>query len=67
VDPNDYWAHVGLVTVFFVTVVGPRLLSPGHTANSLTYIVGSLVVLVVATVARRRTRPEPESVREERS
>ena len=51
-ESNDYWTHVGLATVFFVTVVGPRLFSPGHAANSLTYIVGAVVVIVVATVAR---------------
>ena len=54
VDPNDYWTHVGLVTVFFLAVVGPRLFSPGHTANSLTYLVGATVVIAVATLARRR-------------
>ena len=66
-DPNDYWTHVGLVTFFFVTVVGPRLFSPGHTANSLTYIVGSMVVITVATVARRRARGASEPTTEERS
>lgn len=60
-EANDFWTHVGLATAFFVAVVGPRLFSPGHTANSLTYIVGALVVIVVATIARRaasaRRRP----------
>jgi hypothetical protein len=52
-ESNDYWTHVGLATAFFVAVVGPRLFSPGHTVNSLTYIVGAAVVVIVATVARR--------------
>ncbi|HEU4866370.1 MAG TPA: hypothetical protein VFV09_01460 [Actinomycetota bacterium] len=47
---------MSLSTAFFITVVGPRLFSPGHTANSLTYIVGAMVVIVVATVARRGTK-----------
>ena len=55
-ESSDYWTHVGLATVFFVIVVGPRLFSPGHTANSLTYIVGAVVVIVVATLARRRAK-----------
>ena len=55
-DSNDYWTHVGLVTAFFVAVVGPRLFSPGHTANSLTYVVGAVVVIVVATLARLGTK-----------
>ena len=54
-ESNDYWTHVGLVTAFFVAVVGPRLFSPGHAANSLTYVVGATVVIVVATLARYRT------------
>jgi hypothetical protein len=54
-ESNDYWTHVGLATAFFVTVVGPRLFSPGHTANSLTYIVGAVVVILGATLARRAT------------
>ena len=51
-DPNDYWTHVGLATAFFVAVVAPRLFSPGHTANSLTYVVGAGIVIIVATIAR---------------
>ena len=54
-ESNDYWTHVGLATAFFVTVVGPRLFSPGHTANSLTYVIGAVVVILVATLARRAT------------
>ena len=60
-DSNDYWTHVGLVVVFFLAVVGPRLFSPGHTANSLTYLVGGTVVIVVATVARRRGQADAGS------
>jgi hypothetical protein len=55
-ESNDYWTHVSLATAFFIVVVGPRLFSPGHTANSLTYIVGAMVVIVAATVARRGTK-----------
>jgi hypothetical protein len=55
-ESNDYWTHVGLATAFFVAVVGPRLFSSGHTVNSLTYIVGAVVVVIVATVARRGTK-----------
>ncbi len=55
-ESNDYWTHVGLVTAFFVAVVGPRLFSPGHAANSVTYVVGATVVIVVATFARYRTK-----------
>lgn len=55
-ESNDYWTHVGLATAFFVTVVAPRLFSPGHTPNSLTYIVGAVVVIVVATLARLGTK-----------
>lgn len=59
-ESNDYWTHVGLATVFFATVVGPRLFSPGHTVNSVTYIVGATVVILVATLARFGTRAEEE-------
>ena len=65
-ESNDYWTHVGLVTAFFVAVVGPRLFSPGHAANSLTYVVGATVVIVVATVARYRTRTASASDRNAR-
>ena len=54
-ESNDYWTHVGLAMAFFVAVVGPRLFSPGHAANSLTYIVGAVIVVIVSTVARRST------------
>ena len=60
-DSNDYWSHVGLVTAFFVAVVGPRLFSPGHAANSLTYVIGATVLIVVATVARYRTKAASKS------
>jgi hypothetical protein len=54
-EANDSWTHVGLVLLSFLVVVGPRLLSPGHTVNSLIYIVGGTVVIALATVARYRT------------
>ena len=60
-DSNDYWTHVGLTTAFFIAVVGPRLFSPGHAANSLTYVVGAAVVITVATLARYRTQPAADS------
>lgn len=62
-EPNDYWTHVGLATTFFIAVVGPRLFSPGHTVNSLTYIVGAVVVIGVATFARYRARAASDSAR----
>ena len=72
-ESNDYWTHVGLAAAFFVLVVGPRVFSPGHTANSVTYVVGATVVVLVATFARYRTRaasdltsPPRRSVREEK-
>lgn len=65
-DPNDYWTHVGLVTFFFVVVVAPRLSSPGHAVNSLTYIIGSIVVIAVATTGRR-TRRDAETLGEKAS
>lgn len=55
-EANDYWTHVGLVSVFFLTVVGPRLFSPGHSVNSVIFIVGATVLIAVATVARYRTK-----------
>lgn len=60
-DPNDYWTHVGLVTFFFVVVVAPRLSSPGHAANSLTYTIVSIVVIAVAMTACR-TRRDSETL-----
>ena len=60
-NSNDYWTHVGLTTAFFVAVVAPRLLSPGHAANSLTYVVGAAVVITVAIIARYRTQPATDS------
>ena len=62
-DSNDYWTHVGLVTAFFLAVVGPRLFSPGHAANSLTYLVGAAVVITVASIARYRTPPAADAAR----
>ena len=55
-ESNDYWTHVGLALAFFVAVVAPRLFSPGHTVNSVTYVVGATVVIAVATFARQRTK-----------
>jgi hypothetical protein len=37
-------------------VVPPRLFEPGHTANSVIYLAGGTVVIVVAAIARWRTR-----------
>lgn len=62
-ESNDYWTHVGLALAFFVAVVGPRLFSPGHTVNSVTYMVGATVVVVVATLARHRTKTAASSAR----
>ncbi len=53
---NDFWTFVGLVSGAFVIVVAPRLFQPGHTANSVIYLTGGTVVLVVASIARWRTR-----------
>lgn len=55
-EPSDYWTHIGLVTTFFVTVVGPRLFSPGHIVNSMIFIAGATVLIAVATVARYRAK-----------
>jgi len=55
-EANDFWTFVGLVVGAFAGVVAPRMLQPGHTANTVTFLVGSAVVLVVAGVARARTR-----------
>ena len=55
-DANDFWTFVGLVLGAFAIVVAPRLFEPGHTANSLIYLTGGTVVIVVAAIARWRTR-----------
>src|SRR5215468_63099 len=55
-EANDYWTFVGLVIGAFAIVVAPRLFEPGHTANSVIYLTGGTVVLVVASIARWRTR-----------
>ncbi len=55
-EANDYWTFVGLVIGAFAIVVAPRLFQPGHTANSVIYLTGGTVVLVVASIARWRTR-----------
>ncbi len=53
---NDFWTFVGLVSGAFAIVVAPRLFEPGHTANSVIYLTGGTVVIVVAAIARWRTR-----------
>jgi hypothetical protein len=55
-ESNDYWTFVGLVIGAFAIVVAPRLFEPGHTANSVIYLTGATVVIVVASIARWRTR-----------
>lgn len=55
-EANDYWTFVGLVIGAFAIVVAPRLFEPGHTANSVIYLTGGAVVIVVASIARWRTR-----------
>jgi len=55
-EANDFWTFVGLVTGAFAIVVAPRLIQPGHTANSVIYLTGGTVVLVMASIARWRTR-----------
>jgi hypothetical protein len=54
-EASDFWTHVALVALSFLIVVGPRLFSPGHTANSLIYIIGGTVVIIAAALARNRT------------
>ena len=55
-EANDFWTFVGLLTGAFAIVVAPRLFEPGHTANSVIYLTGATVVIVVASIARWRTR-----------
>ena len=55
-EANDFWTFVGLVMGAFAIVVAPRLFEPGHTANSVIYLTGGTVVIVVAAIARWRTR-----------
>lgn len=55
-EANDFWTFVGLVLGAFAIVVAPRLFEPGHTASSVIYLVGGTVVVLVAAIARRRTR-----------
>jgi hypothetical protein len=52
---SDFWAHVLLVVVSFLVVVGPRLLSPGHEVNTLISLIGGAVVIAVAAAARYLT------------
>ena len=37
-EANDFWTFVGLVIGAFAIVVAPRLLQPGHTANTVIYL-----------------------------
>jgi len=55
-EASDFWTFVGLVSGAFAIVVAPRLFQPGHTANSVIYLTGGTVVIVVAAIARWRTR-----------
>jgi len=55
-EANDFWTFVGLVLGAFAIVVAPRLFEPGHTANSVIYLTGGTVVIVVAAISRWRTR-----------
>lgn len=55
-ESNDYWTFVGLVIGAFAIVIAPRLFQPGHTANTVIYLTGAAVVIVVASIARWRTR-----------
>lgn len=55
-DASDFWTFAGLVVGAFAIVVAPRLFEPGHTANSVIYLTGGTVVIVVAAIARWRTR-----------
>lgn len=55
-EANDFWTFVGLVSGAFVIVVAPRLFEPGHLVNSVIYLTGGAVVIVVAAIARWRTR-----------
>lgn len=55
-ESNDFWTFVGLVTGAFAIVIAPRLFEPGHTANTVIYLTGGTVVIVVASIARWRTR-----------
>ena len=55
-EANDFWTFVGLVSGAFAIVVAPRLFEPGHLVNSVIYLTGGTVVLLVAAIARWRTR-----------
>ena len=55
-EANDFWTFVGLVSGAFAIVVAPRLFQPGHLANSAIYLTGGTVVILVAAIARWRTR-----------
>jgi hypothetical protein len=63
-EANDFRTFVGLVIGAFAIVVAPRLFQPGHTANSVIYLTGGTVVIVVASIARWQTRrKETEAAR----
>jgi hypothetical protein len=55
-EANDFWTFVGLVSGAFAIVVAPRLFQPGHLANSVIYLTGGSVVILVAAIARWQTR-----------
>ena len=55
-EANDFWTFVGLVLGAFAIVVAPRLFEPGHLANSVIYLTGGTVVILVASISRWRTR-----------
>ena len=55
-EANDFWTFVGLVSGAFAIVVAPRLFEPGHLVNSVIYLTGGTVVILVAAIARWRTR-----------
>lgn len=55
-EANDFWTFVGLVSGAFAIVVAPRLFEPGHLVNSVIYLTGGTVVILVAGIARWRTR-----------
>lgn len=55
-EANDFWTFVGLVSGAFAIVVAPRLFEPGHLVNTLIYLTGGTVVILVTGIARWRTR-----------
>ena len=55
-ETNDFCTFFGLVSGAFAIVVAPRLFEPGHLVNSVIYLTGGTVVILVAGIARWRTR-----------